>query len=303
MTKNLNAEGPEWLRVAVSRAWYNFSKSWLNFTHNTKEMVESGRIDPSKQVILVLGPHGQYTVGALCFYSHWVAKGWPWKNMHAVIADVLFKAPIVADYLCLVNSKPATEKNMDGLLAQGHTVAMYAGGVHEQIRTDENKETLYFAGKLSFVRLAIKRGVDLVPLYTFGENQLWPTSEPFTSFNTQVYNKTGVGNILLHSPILKLPTSILLPSPMLLPRFKQPIHGRLGDQVRVGPPDDNPSMEKVMEVFGRYVDVLMRLFNEHKSSCLPPEVAARGLTVVLRATRESKERTWHSHQLAPRSSL
>lgn len=266
----------------------------VDFSHNIPEMLKSGRIDPSRQAMLVVGPHGQYTVGALCFYSHWVAKGWPWTKMSCVVADVLLNFPVIADYLLLVNTKPASVKVIDGLLESGRSVALYPGGIHEQVRTDENEEKLYFPAKLTFVRLAIKHGVDLVPLYSFGENSLWPTSNFATRVNKWLYKMTGIGNVLLHSPVFKIPTSAFLPSPLLFPRFRHPLKCRFGDQVQVGPPDDNPSTEKVLQVFDKYVASLLKLFDEHKEACLPAHVAARGLTVTLRAGKESKEKVWKS---------
>lgn len=267
------------------------------------EMVESGRIDGNRQAILVMGPHGQYTLGALCFGSYWVAKGWPFKKMACVVADVLLAVPVIGDYLTLVNTKPATEKVINGLLAAGTSIALYPGGIHEQVRTDADAESLYFPAKLSFVRLAIKHGVDLVPMYTFGENQLWPTSNFSKAVNMWVYGKIGLGNILLHSPILNLPTSALLPSPLLMPAFKSPVHFRAGDPVRVGPANDNPSEEKVQAVFETYVASVMTLFDEHKDECLPPAVAARGLTIVLRGGKHSEEKLWKSAQASPASRL
>merc|ERR1719162_1156244 len=74
---------PRWLRVAVSGAWFRFCSSWVNFSHNTDDMIKQGRIDPTRPAMLCLGPHGQYTIGALGFYSHWVAKGYPWEKMNA----------------------------------------------------------------------------------------------------------------------------------------------------------------------------------------------------------------------------
>merc|ERR1712187_843060 len=59
------------------------------------------------------------------------------------------------------------------LLSDGRSVALYPGGIHEQMATDSTCERLYFPPNLGFVRTAMKHGVPLVPLYNFGENQLY----------------------------------------------------------------------------------------------------------------------------------
>lgn len=223
--------------------------------------------------------------------------------MNAVVADVLLQVPVVTDYLCLVNTKAANEKTIDCLLAPGNTVAMYPGGIHEQVRTDEDEARLYFPPNLSFIRLAIKYGVDIVPLYTFGENQLWPTSERSKAFNMKAYQKFGVGNVLLHSPIWNLPTSILLPSPLLMPRYAAPMICKIGDPIKVGPADPEASEDRIFETFEKYVDSLRGLFEEHSFACLPPQVASRGLTTTLRAGKTRGEMFWHSKPGSPPSKL
>ena len=68
-----------------------------------------------------------------------------------------------------------------------------------------------------------------------------------------------------------------------------------GRLVRVGPPDPAPSEARVAAVFEAYCAELRRLFDEHKDQCLPPEVAARGLTIIHRGTPDASA--------APRSRL
>ena len=52
----------------------------------------------------------------------------------------------------------------------------------------------------------------------------------------------------------------------------------------LGPPPatqaDEPSDDQVNDVLERYVAELQRLFAAHAGSCLPPEVAAKGLKIV-----------------------
>lgn len=50
----------------------------------------------------------------------------------------------------------------------------------------------------------------------------------------------------------------------------------------VGPPNANPTDAEVAAVFDRYVSELRRVFDANKEECLPPDVAARGLEVIVR---------------------
>merc|ERR1711972_575 len=69
------------------------------------------------------------------------------------------------------------------------------------------------------------------------------------------------------------------PMSALTPRSTD-VHARWGAPVEVGEPDENPSDEKVEEVFRRYLAELRRVFYANAQECLPPDVAARGLKIV-----------------------
>ena len=71
--------------------------------------------------------------------------------------------------------------------------------------------------------------------------------------------------------------------PWLVPRAVD-VSVAWGRPVRVGPPDPAPSEARVAAVFEAYCAELRRLFDEHKDQCLPPEVAARGLTIIHRGS-------------------
>ena len=69
--------------------------------------------------------------------------------------------------------------------------------------------------------------------------------------------------------------------PWIVPKAGD-IHVRWGRAVDVGPPNGAPTDGEVAAVLDRYIAELRRLFDEYAPPCLPPEVAKRGLTVLIR---------------------
>ena len=69
--------------------------------------------------------------------------------------------------------------------------------------------------------------------------------------------------------------------PWIVPKAGD-IHVRWGRAVDVGPPNGAPTDDEVAAVLDRYIAELRRLFDEYAPSCLPPDVAKRGLTVLIR---------------------
>jgi len=173
--------------------------------------------------------------------------------------------------LLLVNCRPANTRMINALMASGKTVALCPGGIHEQMATDPSQERAYFPSNLGFVRQAIKHGVPLVPVYTFGENQLYDVPDWSRQASRKLKAATGAG-VPLALGRLGLP---LVPKATSLQTF-------VGRAVEVGSADSNPSDEFVRTIFVKYCTELRRLFDEHKDVALPADVAARGIDIIWR---------------------
>jgi hypothetical protein len=168
------------------------------------------------------------------------------EKVFILAADIAFKVPVLRELFLCINARAANEAVIEDVFRGGGSVAVFPGGIHEQLRTDPNQEKLSFPPNLGFVRQAIKHGVPLVPLYNFGENQQ--------------FGRWG------------------LP---FMPRF-HPFQSRFGRMVEVGPADHNPSDARVRRVFIMYCAELRRLFDEFKDTALPSVVADRGLKIEWR---------------------
>eukprot|EP00927_Polykrikos_kofoidii_P085231 TRINITY_DN9204_c0_g1_i1.p1 TRINITY_DN9204_c0_g1~~TRINITY_DN9204_c0_g1_i1.p1 ORF type:complete len:352 (-),score=36.02 TRINITY_DN9204_c0_g1_i1:123-1073(-) len=284
--KSMNPWGPRWFAIPYSGLFDSFMKRYLTFTHNTEEKIREGVLGPDKQYVIVWHPHGAFTIGSLAI-AHWWAKSYPMPRLSVVVADVLLGVPGLAEFLLLCNARSQDAKTFDALLAKGQSVAVQPGGILEQVNTDHEKEKIFFPPRLGFIRLAIKHGTPLLPIYFFGENQMYNTSPAVSSVNKWLYNKFRIGTLFVKGR-LGLLTSPLLPTPLLLPALGAPLHLRFGDPVPVGPPNDDPTEETVREVLRRYTEAVQKIFDENKDTCLPPEVAARGLEVIVRSAERSR---------------
>lgn len=262
--------------------WFNWYLK--SVTHDTEDAIRRGALKEGRQQMIVWHPHGAFTIGALYVFSHFFAKDYPFKGQFVVIADLLLRVPGLSEYLLLCNARNGSSSTFNALLEQGHSVAVQPGGLIEQVSTDSDREQIFFPPKLGFIRLAIKHGVPMLPLYVFGENQLFKT-EPWTRrVNAWLYKNLSMGSMVVIGRG-GLPNSPILPNPLLMPDPQREIHMRYGESVEVGPPDDNPSEEKVLQVFESYKAALQALFEKHKDTCLPPHVAAGGLEIIWRGDK------------------
>jgi len=289
--KSTKPWGPRWLAVASSGALFRFGSWWLKYSDNCEESLKSGIWGPGKQYIFVWHPHGNFTIAALYFVSHWWAKNYPGGvrgDRYVCVAPLLLRIPFLAELLVLCHARSQDRQTFDALLATGATVAVQPGGLAEQVSTDETTERMFFPANLGFIRLALKHGVPLLPCYAFGENQLYHTPNWSRKLNGWLYRTLKCGSLVVQGQG-GIPTSPVLPNPLMLPIFRSGMHIRIGEPVHLGPKEENPSEERVQQAFKLYLDGLHKVFNKYKDQCLPKEVAARGLVVEYRGRKVTDE--------------
>ncbi|KAL1508401.1 hypothetical protein AB1Y20_004511 [Prymnesium parvum] len=263
--------GPRWLAKLFARM--NATIAWLAGVRLRTSEGPGLQTTSARPFIYVWHPHGFVSycptmiIGQLAVNAE--PHGYEW---YAACAPVLFKIPVLGDIISVTNGRSVARASLEALLKAGKTFAIQPGGIKEQAQTLHDQEQAFFASKLGFIRLAIKYGRPLMPLYIFGENQLYKRVHGLEWLTRSIQSLTG-----LTLPIVTAKWG--LPQAGLLP-IATDIHVRWGNAIDVGDPDDNPSDARVEEVFQLYLVELQRIFDENASVCLPPEVAARGLRIV-----------------------
>ncbi|CAK0825961.1 unnamed protein product [Prorocentrum cordatum] len=225
----------EWLQgcaECVDSCARELRRVQADFSHNAEEIFAEGTFGEGKQYIMVWHPHGSFTIAALYFISSFWAR----------------RIPFLAEYLLLCHSRDQDLATFEGLLKTGATVAVQPGGLAEQVETDHRRELIYFPRNLGFVRLALKYGTPLLPVYAFGENQLYKTAGWTRNVNRWLYKNFKVGSMLVLG-LFGIPSTPLLPNPLMLPTPGQGLHVRWGRPVEVGPPVAEPPEALVQETF------------------------------------------------------
>jgi len=272
--KSLDTWGPRWLAVALARAMNLVARcAGVKFETDTyAKWYEDPlkRLDPERQYLTPWHPHGALTFCAAFFTNTMTSqsttpaapgpRGW-----FVGIADLLFRFPLLGEGLVLWNCRPVSETVSQRILGSGRSYAIQPGGIPEQVLTDHRRELIVFPPTLGFCRLAIQHGTPLVPIYAFGENQVFSTYKWGRKTTRRLHQALGIAMPMINP----WPNSVTL-------------HMKWGRPVEVGAREESPPDERVREVFARYVAEVARLFEEHRHACLPADVAARGLTVLWR---------------------
>nr|XP_057924094.1 2-acylglycerol O-acyltransferase 1 isoform X3 [Doryrhamphus excisus] len=147
---------------------------------------------------------------------------------------------------------------------QGGNVAVIAvGGASESLDARPGALTLQVHNRKGFIKMALKHGAQLVPVFSFGENELFdqiqnPTGSPLRTLQDRLQSIMGVAMPLFHA------RGVFQYSFGLMP-YRKPILTVVGTPISV-PPSPNPSSEDIESLHKVYLERLSELFEQHKHS-------------------------------------
>jgi 1-acyl-sn-glycerol-3-phosphate acyltransferase len=119
---------------------------------------------------LLIGVHS----GAPFVWDAWTVGIQWWRHfgderiLHGTAHDALMAAPGIGAYFRRMGVLPAAPDSIAGALAAGHDVALWPGGEVDSLRPWVKRDEAVLAGRMGFVRMAIRAGVPIVPISTVG---------------------------------------------------------------------------------------------------------------------------------------
>lgn len=148
---------------------------------------------PDGPVLYLAHPHGLFSMAP---FLHWAAgvTAWPSaKKVHIAIHSVFFNIPLVRELCEYFGAIEATDTEISEVLRRGESVAILAGGIREISATAPGQMKLFLKKRRGFARIAKDLGVPIVPVLTFGENELFPPLEGFWTEKVQTYLRAWLG--------------------------------------------------------------------------------------------------------------
>jgi Diacylglycerol acyltransferase len=143
-----------------------------------EEIIESSPVNVREQIqkngknyLLVFQPHGAVSFCGICsaisappeFVGKW--------HFPTAVADALLHTPLLKHVLGVFGLISASKSSMVRTLQKPGPrgcVVLYVGGMAELFLSCENQERLYLKARKGFIKLALTTGVDVVPIYLFG---------------------------------------------------------------------------------------------------------------------------------------
>uniref|UniRef100_A0A3P9D9Q2 Acyltransferase n=1 Tax=Maylandia zebra TaxID=106582 RepID=A0A3P9D9Q2_9CICH len=186
-----------WLIAAIYIAWLIFDwntpkqggrrsswvRNWTVWTYFRDyfpvRLIKTHDLLPSRNYIFGYHPHGIFCFGGFCNFgteATGFSKKFPGIKPSLATLAGNFRFPILRDYLMSGGICPVNRNSIDYLLSQngtGNAVIIVVGGAAESLQCTPGLNSVTLKNRKGFVRLALRKGADLVPVYSFGENDAY----------------------------------------------------------------------------------------------------------------------------------
>ncbi|XP_007940476.1 2-acylglycerol O-acyltransferase 3 [Orycteropus afer afer] len=246
------------------------------------KLVKTAELPPNRNYVMGSHPHGIMAVGAFCNFcteSNTVSQQFPGLRPVLVGLDGLFHLPVYRDYIMSTGLCSVSRQSLDFILSQpqrGQAVAIIIGGAQEALNTSPGQHHLVLWNRKGFVNLALQHGASLVPMYTFGENDIFEVKS-FAEGSWQYLLQTTFKKFMGFAPCIFSGRGLFSANSWGLLPFAVPVTTVVGQPIHV-PQCSNPTKEKIDHYHGLYVKALEQLFEEHKENYGVP--ASTHLTIT-----------------------
>ncbi len=146
-------------------------------------------IDNHKQYLIGLHPHGLFPFGTLGSLGLPICKNlfelFPLRytnELYIGIASFGFYIPIIRDLFLFMGAIDCSKPIIEKFIKNGKSIGLFIGGAEEAKYSDIGNTNLIINKRKGFFKLAIENNLTLVPIYTFGNNNI------YKSYDSDIFN-------------------------------------------------------------------------------------------------------------------
>lgn len=232
----------------------------------TLKSVMDKPIDANKNYIFLYHPHGFMALGAMgCFGSDTAGTKelFPGIDFVLVTLKMNLRVPFYREWLMAHGVIDASRQSIVNRLraGPGKSLVLVPGGAAEALECHKGSCSLILANRKGFVKIAIREGASLVPMFAYGENDLFTTVDNPEGSRLRALQKWGQRWLGFSIPLVA-GRGIFQYSYGLMPR-RHAIDVVVGNPMHIEKVAD-PSKELVNEIHAKYLEHLTDLFESTK---------------------------------------
>jgi len=245
---------------------------WRHFaSYFPIQLTRTAELDPTRNYIFGYHPHGIISLGALCNFATdatGFAKLFPGIDLRLLTLDMNFRIPFFREYLLGLGVNDASRGSCLGNLKRGPgaSIMLVVGGARESLETKPGHADLVLSKRKGFVKMALRTGASLVPVFSFGENDVFGVyhSDGAMSWQLKMQKKLGFavpfffGRALTGGILHRLFGLNVGVMPL-----RVPIHSVVGNPIHLEQVKE-PTDEQVDKAHAQYIEELQRIYTEFK---------------------------------------
>uniref|UniRef100_A0A4W4FUQ6 Acyltransferase n=1 Tax=Electrophorus electricus TaxID=8005 RepID=A0A4W4FUQ6_ELEEL len=276
-----------WLIPAVYAAWLIFDwntpkqggrrsswvRNWTVWTYFRDyfpiRLIKTHDLLPSRNYVFGYHPHGIFCFGAFCNFSTEAtgfSKKFPGIRPSLATLAGNFRLPVLRDYIMFAGICPVNRNSIDYLLARngtGNAVVIVVGGAAESLDCVPGQNCVTLKNRKGFVKLALQKGADLVPVYSFGENEAYH-QVIFEEGSWRRYLQRKLQKLLGFAPCLFHGCGFFSSESWGMVPYCKPINTVVGEPITV-PKVEEPTPDIVDMYHDMYIRSLTELFDKYKT--------------------------------------
>ncbi|XP_048450043.1 2-acylglycerol O-acyltransferase 1, partial [Rhincodon typus] len=252
-------------RSAWVRSWlvWHYFRDYFPIT-----LVKTEDLNPKHNYLFGFHPHGVLVAGAFgnfCTEATGFSHLFPGLTSYLLMLPFWFKVPFFREYIMCGGLVSSEKQSANYILSQeggGNVAVVAVGGAPESLDARPGALKLRVLGRKGFIKLALKTGAHLVPVFSFGENELFnqvenPPGSRLRVIQDKLQKVMGLALPLFHA------RGIFQYSFGLVP-FRNPVYTVVGKPIAVQQ-NVSPSREDIEKLHGEYLEQLVALFEENKT--------------------------------------
>jgi len=250
---------PEYIIDSIIKSIIRFVKNFFylhfNFVETNIKNTFQIRIKekiPDKS-ILIWSPHGLMTV-ACSIHNGFQVTDSKYSPTKIAALSCLHSFPVSKDIMRVANTISSDYETIKNTLKK-ESISIMLGGVKEVLHTSPNKLILTIKKRYGIFKLALETGSDIVPVITYGENEIFPPNTSIIPYSI---------NFILYSffkVALPFPTLESIQNWMkLCIKPLDPIITYTGSPIKVK--KVYPSHKRIELLKKKYISAVKKLFEE-----------------------------------------